>query len=506
MKPKRRLLSLFTAVLLAMSLLAAMPVSALGDLGKIFWSGTNNTYFFWDDYPNASTYKVEITGSVLNKTYYVTNSKFEYGNIFTQKGRVYYIAVTALDSKGNALTTPCEALHIDTAEITGFKVSSDLTVSWNRFNGDLDEYTINITDPNGATGGVHADKNATSVNLREYLNSEPSGRYRIWMRANVKKFYSYTTAESKEIYIDYASPMKFVTSTKATVSPAVVGEHPSDTATFVLNDGALNANDSIEEYRVQWRDTSDNILKSTDVFEKGRTYKLIIIVSLKDGTYLHRDYNGSSIVNSSVNGTATSMINLGGYEVYELSIKVTPEEPPTPVKRVDLTVTAPKAGKNVNSAVKNPSEEVTVSKLARRPGTTRFVTVFNSGTWLQGSTVLAETDTFEDGKTYVLRVRLHAVNGYQLSKSTKVYVNGKQASTSATNFSGYVTYSVKFTVGGLKGDVNNDGSVDMLDLTTLQRQINGWDVTINETNADLTGDGNIDMFDLTSLQRLINSM
>lgn len=57
----------------------------------------------------------------------------------------------------------------------------------------------------------------------------------------------------------------------------------------------------------------------------------------------------------------------------------------------------------------------------------------------------------------------------------------------------------------IPGDVNGDGLVTMKDLTTLQRYVNGWKITIVEEAADLNGDGSISMRDLTALQKLINS-
>ena len=46
----------------------------------------------------------------------------------------------------------------------------------------------------------------------------------------------------------------------------------------------------------------------------------------------------------------------------------------------------------------------------------------------------------------------------------------------------------------------------MKDLTTLQRYVNGWDVTVNEANSDLDDSGSINMKDVAALQRLINSL
>ena len=56
------------------------------------------------------------------------------------------------------------------------------------------------------------------------------------------------------------------------------------------------------------------------------------------------------------------------------------------------------------------------------------------------------------------------------------------------------------------GDVDGNNRLNMKDLATLQRYVNGWDVKINEKNADLTGDKKINMKDVAELQKLLNSL
>ena len=59
-------------------------------------------------------------------------------------------------------------------------------------------------------------------------------------------------------------------------------------------------------------------------------------------------------------------------------------------------------------------------------------------------------------------------------------------------------------VGSKKGDVNEDGSVDLKDVTILRRHLaGGWNVKINEYNSDVNGDGSIDLKDVTILRRYL---
>lgn len=56
----------------------------------------------------------------------------------------------------------------------------------------------------------------------------------------------------------------------------------------------------------------------------------------------------------------------------------------------------------------------------------------------------------------------------------------------------------------ISGDVDRDGEVGLKDLTTLQRYLSGWDVTIDEMAADVDRDGEVGLKDLTTLQRYLS--
>lgn len=53
----------------------------------------------------------------------------------------------------------------------------------------------------------------------------------------------------------------------------------------------------------------------------------------------------------------------------------------------------------------------------------------------------------------------------------------------------------------IPGDVNDDGKVNMQDLTRLQQYLAKWEVTINKSNANVNGDNDVNMKDLTRLQQ-----
>ena len=56
----------------------------------------------------------------------------------------------------------------------------------------------------------------------------------------------------------------------------------------------------------------------------------------------------------------------------------------------------------------------------------------------------------------------------------------------------------------LSGDINEDRSVDLKDVTVITRWLaGGWDVTINETNADVNRDGEINLKDVVLIRRFL---
>ena len=58
------------------------------------------------------------------------------------------------------------------------------------------------------------------------------------------------------------------------------------------------------------------------------------------------------------------------------------------------------------------------------------------------------------------------------------------------------------------GDLNDDGKVNTLDLTLLQRYVNKWDGAENNVKndlaADVNNDGKVNSLDLTILKRAVN--
>ena len=61
--------------------------------------------------------------------------------------------------------------------------------------------------------------------------------------------------------------------------------------------------------------------------------------------------------------------------------------------------------------------------------------------------------------------------------------------------------NISYERSALKGDVNDDGVVDLKDLTRIRKYLAGFDVEINLANADVTGDGEVNLKDLTRMRK-----
>lgn len=55
----------------------------------------------------------------------------------------------------------------------------------------------------------------------------------------------------------------------------------------------------------------------------------------------------------------------------------------------------------------------------------------------------------------------------------------------------------------LSKDINNDGNVDVKDVTTLQKYLASYNVEVNESALDVNGDGIVDVSDVTTMQRIL---
>lgn len=493
-----RLNAFITAFMMILTLTVILPEGAIraGAANKFsgsFYMG----YYDWDEVSGAKDYRVTFESTKQSGSFTTTKPEFKLADYFTYKGYLYSFKIYARNSSGSTIAESYLDYWNDTAEITGVKLSADLTkLEWDAFEGDYEEYHVNIFYPGGA-GGFNVEKGVTSVNLLEKMadSDRPTGTYRVNVAANLHEGYTRRMGWSEEIPFEYESQNKYVTKTSVTVDIPYAGQTPADitdkNVKIIINDGSEYTSDYLRLYTLEWfekaPDSSDYIQIYNDVFKKDTEYKLRIMIYLNNGCYMDRDvaYDKGDY-SSSVNGTDARMINVSALKQYYLEYIFTPK---SAIDRVDLTLTEPKAGEK-------PDNTATVTK-----GEAKVTLV----QWTENNLL---ADTFEEGKTYNARLVLSPLEGYMFTEDTKVYFNGKQADVWALmpifgGYKGNVIYTLDFDCKGarLPGDVNDDGDINMKDLTRLQQYLAQWEVKINKENANVNGDSDINMKDLTRLQQ-----
>ena len=499
---RKRFCSLLCALTLMFTLFAYLPQGAIRAGAASKFSGSFYMgYYDWDEVSGAKDYFVTFESKKQSGSFTTTKPEFKIADHFTYKGYLYSFKIYARNSSGKTIAESYLDYWSDTAEITGVKLSADLTkLEWDAFEGDFEEYSINIFYPGGA-GGFDVEKGVTSANLLEKMadQNRPTGTYSVNVSAYLSEGYTRRMGWSEEISFEYESKNKYVTKTSVTVDIPYAGQTPADItdAKIVINDGSENSSEYVRMYTLLWGEKDPDSsgyfqMFDNDVFKKDTEYRLQVMIYLKDGCYMDQgvafdkgDYS------SSVNGTDARMINLSALKQYYLEYKFTPK---SPIDRVDLTLTEPVSGQA-------PNNTATVTK-----GEAKVTLV----QWTEDN-VLA--DTFEAGKTYNARLVLSPLTGYTFTEDTKVYFNGRQAEVWALmpifgGYKGNVVYTLDFDCKGAsgrkKGDYNGDGKIDVVnDLMAIKRHMIGIKKLTGEdlTVMDVDSSGKIDSFDLIALKR-----
>ena len=177
---------------------------------------------------------------------------------------------------------------------------------------------------------------------------------------------------------------------------------------------------------------------------------------------------------------------------------------PTMIESVNVTITAPEAGKRVSFQVKKDNSSC------------MFNTDVTNGTGLEFRDQTAN-DWMSAGEVFV-KDRVYTANVYLITPSTgkfdsnvKVTINGHNASVMMLTNS-MIIASYDFTASDtpeegekiLLGDADTDGSVTIFDATAIQRHLAELPVkSFSEKAADADEDGDVTIFDATAIQRYL---
>ena len=252
-------------------------------------------------------------------------------------------------------------------------------------------------------------------------------------------------------------------------------------------------NPNVELFQWSFSDIkSSEKLGPTDKFVDGREYVFEFSFRPKNG------YIFPFAPEVTVNGTGKPNARLVTGQIYATSCLYTAE---SKLKKVDsfyIHINVPKGGEAPDIDPEIRSEGIEVSSVNWFKGTAADIeNLMNRGS------------KFVAGEKYTLFYTVKPLNGYKFSPTVGAKLNAYTRTVNVDEDSGIVNLKYTFTAKEgdvLKGDVDGNGVINMKDLTTLQRYVNGWDVTINEANSDLDNSCGINMKDVAALQRLINTL
>lgn len=160
------------------------------------------------------------------------------------------------------------------------------------------------------------------------------------------------------------------------------------------------------------------------------------------------------------------------------------------IKKADLTLKTPRDGVKCTT---DPKEWF--GKIPSGVNVTDLM-------WMETNSLtdITEDDTFKKGKTYILQFKLTPAYGSNFSKKFQASVNGINLPYNGDNITMGGTFYTKITaLGRIRGDLNNDGLVNVTDLTRLAAHIKGKKLLPDPNLADLNGDGKVNITDRTRL-------
>lgn len=224
--------------------------------------------------------------------------------------------------------------------------------------------------------------------------------------------YSFTTGDIPETV-----PFQFITNVDFTdVSAPVAGEEA--VFTFKSSDGF-----TVKNNKVDWYCYADSYtLKAGDKFEAGKTYSAYFMITVKEGYKFSVDAGSTSDVTATVNGNYAETQTLGDYNPGE-TIRIRYDFPALPQKseggkisNIAVTgVDAPEIGKTANTNA-SASEGFDIES----------VSWYNK---TDGYFMMLGSDKFAADKTYSARIKVTAKDGYAFDNPT-ASINGKSSNIS----------------------------------------------------------------------------
>lgn len=241
-----------------------------------------------------------------------------------------------------------------------------------------------------------------------------------------------------------------------------------------------------------WGKTENrNLDPTTDRFVEGREYTVDICILTQDGF----EFDVSSLT-ATLNGEQAIIPTDGGIYATANGAHVTYKFICTAseleaIPRIDVTVTAPKAGESPDFNVILPDDA------------DYHIDAKYGVRW-----DIAATDVFTAGEQYNLWFYVIPDDGFYFDPDDDVIisVNGDEYEkniTSSTKFKTQVMYQFTAMGAAMIGDVNGDKNVDVLDAAIVQKYAAGKSTLTPEQiyAGDVNGDNNADVLDAALIQK-----
>ena len=515
---RHRSLSFLTAFLVALSLFAVLPreMFTAEAASSTLSAKIEKNVLSWNSIKGASYYSLTFTcDNIPNFSGEITtpNLSYDLGEALIAGG-IYDLTLVAKNSYGVDVSNVYTKEYIFVGTITGVKITDGHILSWNAFkyaNQYADRYYVAYEEEATHSSSAQYIEN-TVIDINELLKRKPSGKYTVWI---VAKCGTANIARSNDIDYNYVSSAVFITKTDVTVDVPIAGDTPDTKPIVVLNNGKASSEDCIKQTEMRWfvsdkADSGFSRLYSGAVFEVGKYYKCQCLVYLNDNAFLD-DYTQQHHEDdqSTFNGQSSPMYNVEGLYVYRVEAALGPAQSVNKLTDLDIGIIKPVAGERVGDCddIVRCHGGLIVQRLTQSTATE------NQFAWKENGKKHSVNDLFEAGHHYSAVIQFRTISSCVLSKDVKVTIAGVPAEfVSKTNDqygNEWVTYAADFLCTDStvrKGDVNNDGVVDVTDLTVLARSLAHWpgyDEQINEANADIDGKDGVTDVDYPILARAL---
>ena len=218
---------------------------------------------------------------------------------------------------------------------------------------------------------------------------------------------------------------------------------------------AYTTDDDIEVY-TSWYTGADPWAEEAELLEAGQftagTYS--VWIEILGGLPMSMSNVTSITVNGKAPDSWSSYDDL--YNTFWVKYSFTLEGSAEPISLVELTMEQPQVGKSFDECLLSAPQDANYTV---------------SSYWFDTTDNICPDGTFQEGHSYMIFMGVFAKEGYYLSESTRVLVNGEDTFFYYFElFSMYIDGSCEFTLGSMTpGDFNDDGEITDGDAIYLLR-------------------------------------